>query len=75
MLGRKQAPVPSQGGLADAVISLTTNIAIRNPEYSRIEFKKEWFDIDSDETPELTYFKDDKYKVTLDRDEYKPKNA
>ncbi|HEY2892668.1 MAG TPA: Gfo/Idh/MocA family oxidoreductase [Pirellulales bacterium] len=36
--------------LGDAVIALTTNIAIR--ENRRIEFKKEWFDIDSDETPE-----------------------
>jgi predicted dehydrogenase len=59
--------------LADAVIALTTNIAIRNPEYSRIAFKKEWFDIDSDETPEMTYLKDEKYKVTLDRPEYQPK--
>jgi predicted dehydrogenase len=58
--------------LGDAVIALTTNIAIRNPEHSRIEFKKEWFDIDSDETPELYYLKDEKYKVTVDRAEYKP---
>ena len=36
--------------LGDAVIALTTNIAIR--ENRRIEFKHEWFDIDSDETPE-----------------------
>ena len=36
--------------LGDAVIALTTNIAIR--ENRRIEFKNEWFDIDSDETPE-----------------------
>ena len=36
--------------LGDAVIALTTNIAIR--ENRRIEFKKEWFDIDSDETPD-----------------------
>ena len=35
------------------MIALTTNIAIRNPaDKSRIEFKPEWFDIDSDETPE-----------------------
>lgn len=39
-----------QVALADAVIALTTNIAIRDAR--RIEFKKEWFDIDSDETPE-----------------------
>ncbi len=57
--------------LADAVIALTTNIAIRNPEHSRIEFKKEWFDIDSDETPEQEFLKDDRYKVSLDRPEYK----
>ena len=36
--------------LGDAVIALTTNIAIR--ENRRIEFKKEWFDYHSDETPE-----------------------
>jgi predicted dehydrogenase len=36
--------------LGDAVIALTTNIALR--ENRRIDFKKEWFEIDSDETPE-----------------------
>jgi hypothetical protein len=36
--------------LGDAVIALVTNIAMR--ENRRIEFKKEWFDIASDETPE-----------------------
>ena len=36
--------------LGDAVIALSTNIAMR--ENRRIEFKNEWFDIDSDETPE-----------------------
>jgi predicted dehydrogenase len=36
--------------LGDAVIALTTNIAIR--ENRRIEFNPEWFKIDSDETPE-----------------------
>ncbi len=36
--------------LADAVIALVTNIAMR--ENRRIEFQKAWFDIDSDETPE-----------------------
>lgn len=36
--------------LADAVIALTTNIAISSKQ--RIDFKQEWFDIDSDETPE-----------------------
>ncbi|MBN1591597.1 MAG: Gfo/Idh/MocA family oxidoreductase [Pirellulales bacterium] len=36
--------------LADAVIALTTNLAAR--ESRRIEFKPEWFDPASDETPE-----------------------
>jgi predicted dehydrogenase len=36
--------------LGDAVIALVTNIAMH--ENRRIEFKKEWFDIESDETPE-----------------------
>jgi predicted dehydrogenase len=36
--------------LADAVIALTSNIAMKRNE--RIDFKREWFDIDSDETPE-----------------------
>jgi predicted dehydrogenase len=39
-----------EAALADAVIALTSNIAIR--EQRRIEFKDEWFKIDSDETPE-----------------------
>jgi predicted dehydrogenase len=37
-------------GLADAVIVLTSNIAMK--ENRRIEYKREWFDVDSDETPE-----------------------
>ena len=36
--------------LADAVIALTSNIAIRVRR--SIEFQPEWFDIDRDETPE-----------------------
>ncbi len=36
--------------LADAVVALTTNIAAK--EGRRIDFKKEWFNPDSDETPE-----------------------
>jgi len=36
--------------MADAIIALTTNIAIR--ERRPIEFKPEWFDIDHDDTPE-----------------------
>ncbi len=36
--------------MADAVIALTSNIAMKRNE--RIEFKPEWFEIESDETPE-----------------------
>jgi predicted dehydrogenase len=36
--------------LTDAAISLTANMSARQGR--RIEFKEEWFDIDSDETPE-----------------------
>jgi predicted dehydrogenase len=36
--------------MADAVIALTTNIAARKGK--PVEFKKEWFEIESDETPE-----------------------
>jgi predicted dehydrogenase len=39
--------------IADAVIALVSNIALANPAtQARIEFKPEWFDIASDETPE-----------------------
>jgi len=39
--------------IADAVIALVSNIALANPEtQARINFKSEWFDIASDETPE-----------------------
>jgi predicted dehydrogenase len=39
--------------IADAVIALVSNIALANPTtQARIEFKPEWFDIASDETPE-----------------------
>lgn len=45
-----QPKCPPKVALADAVIALTSNIAMK--ENRRIEFKKEWFDIESDETPE-----------------------
>jgi predicted dehydrogenase len=39
--------------IADAVIALVSNIALANPQSRpRIEFEREWFDIDSDVTPE-----------------------
>ena len=37
-------------GMADAVIALTVNVAVA--EQRRIEFKSEWFDYKSDETPD-----------------------
>jgi len=46
-------PLPRCGpsvALADAVIALTTNIAMA--ERRRMEFNPEWFDIESDKTPE-----------------------
>jgi predicted dehydrogenase len=45
-----QPKCPPKVALADAVIALTSNIAMKRNE--RIDFKPEWFDIDSDETPE-----------------------
>lgn len=36
--------------MGDAIIALTTNMAAR--QGARIDFKKEWFDIHSDETPD-----------------------
>ena len=55
--GKISVPLRCSAGvaLADAVIALTTNIAIeagKNGENCYIEFKEEWFDIHSDETPE-----------------------
>ena len=39
--------------IADAVIALVSNVALANPTTQpRIEFKPEWFDIASDDTPE-----------------------
>ena len=52
--------------IADAVIALVSNIALANPAtQARIEFKPEWFDIASDETPEGVKpdVKQDRYKV------------
>jgi predicted dehydrogenase len=51
--------------IADAVIALVSNIALANPAtQARIEFKPEWFDIASDETPEGV-------KPDTQRDRYK----
>jgi hypothetical protein len=37
--------------MADAIIALTSNIAMKQGK--RIEFKKEWFDIHDDSSPEV----------------------
>ena len=51
--------------IADAVIALVSNIALANPAtQARTEFKPEWFDIASDETPEGV-------KPDTSRDRYK----
>ena len=51
--------------LADAVIALVSNIALNNPEKQpRIAFDTDWFDIDSDVTPEGV-------KPDLNREQYK----
>ena len=50
---KDDAPLPHchpKVAMADAVIALTTNMAARGP--GRMDFKKEWFDVESDETPE-----------------------
>ncbi len=47
---RNQPRCGPKAAMADAIIALTTNMAARSGQ--RIEFKPEWFDIDSDETPE-----------------------
>ena len=50
--------------LADAVIALTANAVIHDPKNPRVEFQKEWFEIDRDETPEGV-------KPDITRKEYK----
>jgi hypothetical protein len=51
--------------IADAVIALVSNEALKNPEtQSRITFQDEWFDIASDATPEGV-------KPDLNRPQYK----
>ena len=51
--------------LADAVIALVSNIALKkSSEQPRVDFKKDWFDIESDITPEGV-------KPDLQREQYK----
>ena len=51
--------------LADAVIALVSNVALKKSDgQPRIDFKEEWFDIESDVTPEGV-------KPNLQREQYK----
>lgn len=50
--------------MADAIIALTSNIAMSKGE--RIEFNKLWFDIESDETPEADHIDGPKPKQAKD---------
>lgn len=51
--------------IADAVIALVTNVALKNSDgQPRVDFKEEWFDIASDVTPEGV-------KPNLQREQYK----
>ena len=54
--------------LADSVISLVTNIAADRGE--SITFKKEWFDIDNDATPETDIVKDPEGRPSLHKAMY-----
>lgn len=45
-----QPRCPPKVAMADAIIALTTNIAVQNGE--PIRFRKEWFDATKDDTPE-----------------------
>ena len=51
--------------IADAVIALVSNMALKNSDgQPRVDFKEEWFDIESDVTPEGV-------KPNLQREQYK----
>ena len=51
--------------IADAVIALVSNVALKNTDgQPRVDFKEEWFDIESDVTPEGV-------KPDLQREQYK----
>lgn len=50
--------------MADAIIALTSNIAMKKGE--RIEFKDDWFKIESDETPEADHIEGPKPKQAKD---------
>ena len=48
--GKGQPRCGAEAGLADAVVTLVSNMAAR--QRRRIEFKPGWFDVDSSEVPE-----------------------
>jgi hypothetical protein len=48
--GKGQPRCGAEVGLADAVVTLVSNMAARSRK--RIEFKPAWFDVDSAEVPE-----------------------
>tara|TARA_B100000497_G_C7480482_1_gene295084 strand:- start:114 stop:662 length:549 start_codon:yes stop_codon:yes gene_type:complete len=51
--------------IADAVIALVSNMALKNSDgQPRVDFKEEWFDIESDVTPEGV-------KPNLQREQYR----
>jgi predicted dehydrogenase len=67
-----QTPQPRCGpsvALADAVIALTTNIALATKK--RIEFNPAWFDYEKDETPEGDILKAPDSKPDVNRERYK----
>jgi hypothetical protein len=47
---RPQVRCPGRQAMADAIIALTSNLAMQ--EHRRIEFKEEWFDPASPEVPD-----------------------
>ena len=55
--------------LSDAVIALTTNVAIRNGargDGGYIKFEDSWYDIDSDETPDGSDLKETRARLVKD---------
>ena len=51
--GKGQPRYDSEVGLADAVVTLASNMAAREPR--RIEFKPSWFDVNSEELPQKEF--------------------
>jgi hypothetical protein len=52
--------------MADAIISLTTNVALRKAargEPGYIKFEESWFDVDSDDTPDGSSVKEEMQRL------------